>query len=708
MVVFMITFACTLASNVEAQRIATSGDAVPPKARIEAKVFHEHGGTRVDNYFWLRDRESQEVLDYVEAENRYLERMLAHIKPLQNALFEEIKGRIKQDEASVPYRQGNHYYYTRYEEGQEYAIYARKNGTLDAGEELLVDANDLAAGHSFFAIRNLEPSVDGRIIAYAEDTTGRRIYTIRFKDLESGHFLDDLIPEVTGNFVWANDNRTLFYSKQDPKTLRSDRIYRHIVGTPVSEDLLVYDETDDTFHVGVGKTRSGRYIVITSTQTVSTEVRFLDAETPEGEFTIVQPRERGLEYSVDHQGDHFLIRTNFNARNFRLMRAKVSDPGKGSWEEVIQHRPDVLLEDIDAFQDFLVVTERTDGLIRLQVRPVDGSEPHYIDFGEPAYMAFVGTNMVFDTETLRYGYTSMTTPYSVFDYGMVSHETKLMKESPVLGGFDKQDYETRRIYAAARDGMGIPISLVYRKGFEPSSSTPLLLYGYGSYGYSMDAAFASSRLSLLDRGFTFAIAHIRGGQEMGRAWYEDGKLLNKKNTFYDFIDCADFLIQNEYADSGRVFAMGGSAGGLLMGAVMNLRPGLFKGVVAQVPFVDVVTTMLDETIPLTTGEYDEWGNPNDKLYYDYMLSYSPYDQVLAANYPNLLVTSGLHDSQVQFWEPTKWVAKLRKLKTGNSLLLLHTNMDAGHGGQSGRFRQYQETALEYGFLLDLAGYSKGE
>ncbi len=553
------------------------------------------------------------------------------------------------------------------------------------------------------AVAGLQVSNDNKILAFSQDNQGRRIYTLRFKNLETGEFYGDEVAGVTSNMAWANDNKTLFYTRQDPTTLRWEKIYRHELGTEAEDDVLVFEETEDTFYTHVFRTKSKAYLVIGSTQTLSSEYRYLDANNPAGSFQVIQPRERGLEYSVNHFGDHFYIRTNLDAKNFRLMRAPVQRPGKTNWTEVIPHREDVLLEDIDIFKDFLVVTERRNGLIELRVRPWDGSGEHYIDFGEPAYLAYTTNNPEFDTKVLRYNYTSLTTPNSTYDYDMVLREKTLLKQTEVVGDFDAADYITERVYAPARDGVKVPVSIVYKKGTEINGSAPLLLYGYGSYGASMDATFSSPRLSLLDRGFVYAIAHIRGGEEMGRSWYENGKLLNKKNTFTDFIDVAEYLVDQKYADPNRLFAQGGSAGGLLMGAVINMRPDLWKGIIAQVPWVDVVTTMLDDTIPLTTSEYDEWGNPNDKEYYDYMLSYSPYDNVEAKGYPNMLVTTGLHDSQVQYWEPAKWVAKLRALKTDQNALLLKTNMDAGHGGASGRYKRYEEVAFAYAFMLDLAG-----
>jgi len=676
---------------------------VAPVARVEPETLEVHGDTRIDNYYWLKERDNPQVLDYLEAENRYTRQVMAHTNDLQEELFQEIKGRIKQDDSTPPYRDRNYYYYTRYNEGDEYPVYCRKRGSLDAPEEIILNVNELAAGHDYFQVGGrLDISEGEDILAYAYDDIGRRIYNIRFKNLETGEILPDEIKEVTGNFAWSADNRTLFYSKQDLQTLRWDRIYRHTLGTPVESDVLVYNEPDDEFYTAIYRTKSRKYLLIESEQTLSSEYRYLKADDPTGSFKVLQPREPNHEYTVDNVGNRFIIRTNLDAKNFRLMEAPVETPGKSHWKELIPHRADVLLQGFEVFDDFFVLSERKDGLIHLRVRSWDGSEDYEIDFGEPAYTVDFSTNLEMSSKALRYVYESMTTPSSIYDYNMQTQERSLIKEQPVLGGFDRENYVTERVFAPARDGARVPVSIVYRKGFKKDGSAPLLLYGYGSYGYSMDPYFSPSRLSLLDRGFVFAIAHIRGGEEMGRQWYEDGKLLHKKNTFTDFIDAAEYLLSEGFGDSRRLFAEGGSAGGLLIGAVVNMRPDLFKGVVADVPFVDVVTTMLDESIPLTTNEYDEWGNPNDSTYYAYMLSYSPYDNVEAKEYPNILVTAGLHDSQVQYWEPAKWVAKLRAEKTDNNLVLLNTNMDAGHGGQSGRFRQYKEIALEYAFLLDLA------
>lgn len=678
----------------------------PPVAKIEAKELTIHGDTRIDNYYWLRERENPEVIKYLEDENAYAAAVMAHTEPLQEKLFEEIKGRIKQDDSSVPYQKSGYYYYTRYEDGKEYPIYCRKEGSLEAEEQIMIDVNVLAEGHGFCSVRGMEVSTNNELLAWAVDYQGRRKYTLKIKNLVTREDFEDTIPEVTGNVTWANDNKTLFYTKQDPETLRSFQIYRHVLGTDPAEDVLVFQEDDVTFGCFVFKTKSEKYIIIGSNQTLSTEYRYLDADSPEGEFTVIQPRERDHEYDVDHFEGDFYIRTNMDAENFRLMKTPVTATTKDNWTEVIPHREDVFLQSYEIFKDYLVLTERKEGLRHIRIIPWNGDGEHYLKFDEPAYLAYVSINPEFDTPILRYGYQSMTTPSSTFDYNMETRERELLKEVEVLGGFDKNNYITERLFAPAADGTMIPISLVYRKGLVKDGSQPALIYGYGSYGSSMEPRFSSSRISLLDRGFTFAMAHIRGGQEMGRHWYENGKLLRKKNTFTDFNDCARFLIDQKFTSADKLFAMGGSAGGLLMGAIINMEPELYKGVIAHVPWVDVITTMLDDSIPLTTSEYDEWGNPNDKEYYDYMLSYSPYDQVEAQDYPNMLVTTGLHDSQVQYFEPAKWVAKLRTMKTDNNRLLLKTNMEAGHGGASGRYQAYKEIALDYAFMLDLLGISE--
>ncbi|MDX1502156.1 MAG: S9 family peptidase [Thermoanaerobaculia bacterium] len=676
----------------------------PPRAKKQPQELVIHGHARTDPYFWLREREDPEVIAYLEAENEYTEAALAHTAELQEKLYEEIVGRIQEIDESVPFLQNGYYYYYRYEEGGEYQIWARKKGTLDAPEEILLDGNKLAEGHEFFALRGLEVSRDNKLLAYAVDTVGRRKYERRFRDLATGEDLPDVIPDVTSNGAWANDDKTFFYTRQDPETLRWYQIKKHVLGEDPAADEVAFEETDEEFNAFVYKTKTNRYLMIGSEQTLSSEYRYLDADTPDAAWTVFLPREEEHEYSLDHFGDHFYVRTNWEAKNFRLMRRPTgSAADKGSWEEVIGHRDDVFFNGFETFRDHLVASERKDGLIQMRIMPWDGGEEHYLDFGEPAYAAYFDANEELDTQVLRYSYSSLTTPWSVYDYDMVTREKTLRKEEPVLGGFDKNDYVTERLMTPARDGVQVPISIVYRKGFTRDGSHPLLLYGYGSYGASMDASFRSYRLSLLDRGFAFAIAHIRGGQEMGRDWYEDGKLRKKMNTFTDFVDCARFLVDERYTSPERLYAEGGSAGGLLMGAVANLAPELFDGIVSHVPFVDVVTTMLDDDIPLTTSEYDEWGNPNVKEDYEYILSYSPYDNLEAKEYPHMLVTTGLHDSQVQYWEPAKYVAKLRDLKTDDNLVVLKTNMEAGHGGASGRFKRHKETALTYAFLLDLAG-----
>jgi oligopeptidase B len=675
-----------------------------PMAAVRPHRFDEHGNVRVDEYYWLRDRDNPEVIRYLEAENAYTKAVMAHTEALQERLFEELKGRVRQTDQSVPYRQGGYFYYTRLVEGKNYPIYARKRGSLDAPEEILLDGNALGEGKPFFQVMGWQVSSGEDILAFSVDTMGRRIATLRFKNLRTGELLPDVVPRVTGNMAWAEDNRTLFYTKQDSVTLRWDRIYRHVLGTDASRDELVFTEKDDQYNAFVFKTRSRRYVMIGSEQTMASEYLYVPASAPAQPFKVLIPRERGHEYSADHFGDFFYIRTNDHSSNFRLMRTPVARPGRSNWQEVLSHRTDVFFEDFTIFRDHLVLSERKDGLVHLQIRPWAGGAAHYLEFGEPAYVAYVSTNREFDTRILRYGYTSLTTPTSTYDYDMGTKQKTLLKRDEILGGFDPANYVTERLYTTARDGVRVPVSLVYRKGI--ARPAPLLLYAYGSYGSSTDPTFSSDRLSLLDRGFVYAIAHIRGGQEMGRAWYEDGKLLRKKNTFTDFIDVADDLVRRGYTSPSKLFARGGSAGGLLMGAVVNMRPELFKGVVAHVPFVDVITTMADASIPLTTSEYDEWGNPADSTYYRYMLSYSPYDQVERKAYPNLLVTAGLHDSQVQYFEPAKWVARLRAMRTDSNRLILRTNMEAGHGGSSARYKRWRDVAFEWAFLIDLAGLAQ--
>ncbi|WP_117615850.1 S9 family peptidase [Flavobacterium sp. KMS] len=674
-----------------------------PIAKEIPKSLKKHKEVRIDNYFWLNDRENPEVIDYLNQENAYYESMTAHTKDLQKALYEEMKARIKEDDESVPYFYNGYFYITRFETGKDYPIYSRKKGSLTADEEILFNCNELSVGHNYFKLGGLSISPDNKFVSFAQDLVGRRIYTIQIKNLETGEILSDKIENATGSSVWANDNKTMFYTKQDEVTLRADKVFKHKLNTDSINDVLVFEETDDTFNVSVGKEKSRKYIVISSGSTLTTEYRTLNSDNPDGEFVVFQPRVRGLEYSISHFEDHFYILTNKDkATNFKLMKTPENATGKKNWKDLIPHREDVLLEDIEIFKNYLVVEERSNGLNHIRIMPWNGEPDYYLPFGSETYSAYTTTNIDFDTDILRYGYQSLATPSSVIDFNMKTKTKEILKEQQVLGGkFDKDNYIEERIWATATDGVKVPISMVYRKGLEKNGKNPLLLYAYGSYGITMDTYFSSTRLSLLDRGFVFAIAHIRGGEDLGRQWYEEGKLLKKKNTFTDFIDCSKHVIEQKYTSPEHLYAEGGSAGGLLMGVIVNWAPELYNGVIAQVPFVDVMTTMLDSSIPLTTGEYDEWGNPNTKKYYDYMLSYSPYDNISAQKYPNMYISTGLHDSQVQYWEPAKWVAKLRNKKTNDNLLFLHTNMDAGHGGASGRFEALKELAKEFSFLLDL-------
>jgi len=683
--------------------IDTKSTMKPPVAKKINKELTAHDQTRIDPYYWLNDREDQEVITYLEDENAYTKSMLKHTDELQTELYDEIVGRIQQTDMSVPYKRNGYFYYSRYEEGMEYPIYCRKNGSLEADEEVMLNVNEMAEGYSYYQVGGLSVSHDNKIVAYGVDTVSRRKYTIYFKNLETGEIFGDAIPSTTGYAPWASDNKTVFYTRKDEVTLRPDKVYRHMLGADASLDPMIYHEEDETFRTGISLSKSMEYLMIGSFSTLSTEYRYLDASNPEGEFNIFQDRRDDLEYFVSHYQDKFYIRTNLDAKNFRLMETPLAATGLDHWKEVIPHREDVLLEDYEVFNKYLALQERANGLTELRILRHDGEKDFYIEFEEQAYVVYLSTNLDFDTDILRYGYTSMTIPNSVYDYNMKTGETELLKRQEVVGGYEPGEYYAERLFATSPDGVKVPISLVYKKGLKKDGNNPLVLYGYGSYGASMDPYFSSVRLSLLDRGFVFAIAHIRGGEEMGRQWYEDGKLLKKKNTFIDFVSCAEFLIDEEFTSREKIFGMGGSAGGLLVGAVYNMRPDLFKAMIAAVPFVDVVTTMLDESIPLTTGEYDEWGNPNEKEYYEYMLSYSPYDNVEAKDYPAMLVTTGLHDSQVQYWEPAKWVAKLRDMKTDENVLLLMTNMDYGHGGASGRFQRYKEVSLEYAFLIDQAG-----
>ena len=677
----------------------------PPVAKKIMKELTIHGHTRVDNYYWMNERENPEVIAHLEAENAYKDAVMKHTEPLQEKLFEEIKAKIKPENESVPYKKNGYYYYYKQLPGKEYDVNCRKKGSLDAEEEVILDENELAEGQEFFMLGGLSVSPNNKLIAYGVDTVSRRKYTIHFKNMETGETLEDAIPLTTGSAVWANDNKTVYYTLKDDVTLRSEKIMKHVVGTPVEDDVEVFYEDDETFSVFIFKTKSQKYLIIGSESTLTSEYQFLDADNPEGDFKVIQPRERGLEYSVDHFGNEFFIRTNLDALNFRLMKTPVTATEKENWTEVIPHRNDVFFDNFEILKDYLVVTERIEGINQLRVIPWNGEE-YFIEFDEEVYTVSPNVNLDFDTDVFRFSYTSLTTPNSIYDYNLKTKERTLLKQEEILGGFNKDDYETKRIYATAGDGTKIPMSIVYKKGMVKNGDNPTLLYGYGSYGITYNPSFSLRRLPLLDRGFVYAIAHIRGSQINGRQWYEDGKLLKKMNTFTDFNDCAQFLIDDGYTNSEKLFAMGGSAGGLLMGACINLRPDLYKGVIAAVPFVDVVTTMLDESIPLTTSEFDEWGNPKIEKYYYYMLSYSPYDNVEAKDYPALLVTTGLHDSQVQYWEPAKWVAKLRELKTDDNPLLFHINMDYGHGGASGRYEWIKETALEYAFIFDQLGITE--
>nr|WP_315007232.1 S9 family peptidase [uncultured Capnocytophaga sp.] len=675
----------------------------PPKAPKKEKILEIHSDKRIDNYFWLNQRDTPEVLDYLNAENDYFLSQTKHTEAFQERLFQEMKARIKEDDESVPYKYNGYWYYTRFEKGKEYPIYLRKKDQEGAVEEILFEVNEMAKGYKFYQFAEFSVSPDNKWVSFSIDTRGRRMYSLFIKNIETGEILSTEIKNTDGSSCWANDNKTIFYTKIHSQTLRSYRIYRHQIGQEPKRDTLIFEEKDDTFNIGIFKSKSQKYLVIQSESTLSSEYQILDANTPFEKFKIFHPRERGLEYDIAHYGDYFYIINNSDeATNFKLDRTPVERTEKTHWENVIAHRENTLLEDIEIFKDYLVISERYNGLSRIRMITWDGLQDKYLPFDNETYTASIGLNLDFDTEVLRYTYSSMTTPYSVIDYNMRTGESEVKKEQEILSSdFKKENYQSHRLWATAPDGAQIPISLVYRKGIELDGKNPLLLYGYGSYGITIDPSFSTTRLSLLDRGFIFAIAHIRGGEYLGRPWYEQGKLLQKKNTFSDFIACATHLIKEKYTSSEHLYAIGGSAGGLLMGAVINQAPELFHGIIASVPFVDVVTTMLDDSIPLTTGEYDEWGNPNDQEYYNYMKSYSPYDNVEAKNYPNILVLTGYHDSQVQYWEPAKWVAKLRELKTDNNKLLFYTDMSSGHSGASGRYESLKEIAREYTFLLDL-------
>ena len=683
----------------------------PPVANTKPYQRTIHGDTVTDNYYWMIDyfkkgRDSSKVVDYLKAENAYLDTMMSGTKQFREQLYAEMKARIKEKDESVPVFKNGYFYYHRTEEGKEYYKYCRKKGSLDAQEEILLDVDEMAKGHAYYDVEGAEISEDNGLLAYSVDAVSRMEYTIYIKNLETGEIYKDAIKRTEGDPVWANDNKTLFYTSKNPVTLLSEKIKRHLLGTDPSTDVTVYEEKDKSNYIGVHKSKNDRYILINSEATLSAEMRFIDANEPLSAFKSFQPRMKDVLYEVTPLADKFLMRTNWNATNFRLMECPLDKTGSENWKEVIPHRNDVLLEGIEEFKDFIVIEERKDGLIKMRVRSLKDGTEHYLDFGEASYAANFGSNPEYNSKTLRYSYSSLTTPRSVYDYDMATKEKKLMKQQEVLGDYDHNNYVTERLYATAKDGTRIPISLVYKKGFERNGKAPLLLYGYGAYGSTNDPDFSSTRLSLLNRGFVYAIAHVRGGEEMGRQWYLDGKLMKKKNSFTDFIDCAEYLLKEKYTGKEHLYAEGASAGGLLMGAVVTMAPDLWHGVIAEVPFVDVINTMMDESIPLTTNEFDEWGDPKGKEAYFYMKSYSPYEHVEHRSYPNLLVKTGLHDSQVQYFEPAKWVAKLRAMKTDKNILLLHTNMDFGHGGASGRFDDLKDLALNYAFLFALEGIDK--
>jgi len=666
------------------------------------EYFHEeHGDRRYDPYYWLNNKEDQEMLDYLNQENAYTESVMADTVEFEQKLYEEMLGRIKQQDESVPYFKNDYWYYTRFEEGKEYPIYCRKETSLDNDEQIMLNVNELAEGYEYYQVGGLSISEDNQWLAYGVDTQSRRIYTIYFKNLLSGELSSYSIQNTTGSVVWSANNDIVFYTTKNETTLRSDTIHRYNRSTQTS--VAIFHEEDETFYAHIHKTKSRKYLVIGATSTLTSEYRIVEADQPENEFRIFQKRVRGMEYGIAHFEDRFYILTNWDATNFRLMRCNLTETNRENWVDVVAHRKDILLEGMELFNDFMVLEERINGLTQIRVQQFSTQSDYYIDFPEETYTSGTSVNPEYNSEILRFGYTSLTTPSSTFDFNMVSKEKTLLKQIEIVGGYNSDDYQSERLYITARDGVEVPVSLVYKTEFPPSPSTPLLLYGYGSYGHSMDPYFSSLRLSLLNRGIAFAIAHIRGGEDMGRSWYDDGKLLKKKNTFYDFIDIAEGLISEDYTSPKHLYAMGGSAGGLLMGAVVNMRPELWNGIMAAVPFVDVVTTMLDESIPLTTGEFDEWGNPKSEEYYRYIKEYSPYDNVEAKDYPNMLVTTGFHDSQVQYWEPAKWVAKLRDMKTDDNILLFKTEMAFGHSGASGRFQRIKEVALEYAFLLNLEG-----
>ncbi|MEJ6698318.1 MAG: S9 family peptidase [Flavobacteriaceae bacterium] len=676
---------------------------IPPVADKIPVSFKKFNDIRIDDYYWLKERENPEVIDYLERENDYYEKMTSHTLDLQNKLFKEIKDKIKEDDESVPYFLNGYWYKTKYKEGLDYPVYTRFKDSLNNKEEILFDCNELAKKHDYFNLSNFQISPDNKIVAFSTDVVSRRLYSVQFKNLVTGKVYSDKIINSSGSFAWANDNSTLFYTSRDVNTLRNDKIFKHVLNTDYKNDELVYFEKDETFYTNVSKSKSKKFIIISSFSTLTSEFQFLPADNINESFKLFNKRKRGVEYSINHYDDHFYIITNKDkAYNYKLMKTKISETSSENWTDVVEHRKNVLIEGIDIFKDHLVVSERVDGLNRINIKKWDDSENYFLNFDNETFSSNTTTNLDFNSKKLNYAYNSLNEPYSVIEFDMITKEKTVLKQHKVLDkNFSKDNYVTERIWADSQDGNQIPISLIYKKGIKRDGSNPLLIYGYGSYGNTIDPSFSISRLSLLDRGFIYAISHVRGSEYLGRDWYENGKLLNKKNSFNDFVDSTKFLISEGYTSAEHCYAYGGSAGGLLMGAVINMAPELYNGVIAAVPFVDVITTMLDETIPLTTSEYDEWGNPNQKEYYEYMMSYSPYDNVSKLKYPNLLVTTGLHDSQVQYWEPAKWVAKLRDYKQDQNYLFLNTNMETGHGGSSGRFEAIKDLAKEYAFLFDL-------
>jgi oligopeptidase B len=702
---------CNNKSTLKQTSYNWPADIAPPVCEIKPTALTAHGDTRTDNYYWLNDffkkgPDSTKAVDYLAAENKYYDTMMSGTKALQEKLYLEMKARIKEKDESVPFFKQGYFYYSRQVEGKDYFVYCRKKGTLDAAEEVLLDVNAMAEGHNYFSATGFAISPDNNLLAYGVDMLSRREYTIHIKNLQTGEIYKDAITDTEADPVWANDNKTIFYTAKNPVTLLSEKIKKHELGTDAGQDKVVYEEKDPSNYIGVSKTKSDKYILITSQATLSSEIKWINADKPGDAFAVFQPRIKEVLYDVDHANNQFYIRTNLHAKNFKIVTCPEDKKDTSNWKDMVPHSDSILVQNFELFKNFMTVSERINGLTQLHIISLKDNASHYLAFDEPAYTASIGTNADYNTDVLRFNYTSLTTPASVYDYSMVSKEKKLMKQQEVVGDFKVGDYTTERAFATAKDGTKIPVSVVYKKGFNKDGNAPLLLYAYGSYGASTDAAFSSIRLSLLNRGFAFAIAHIRGGQEMGRYWYEDGKMMKKKNTFTDFIDCAQWLLDNKYTSTKHLYINGGSAGGLLMGAVVNMRPDLWNGVIAAVPFVDVVTTMSDASIPLTTNEYDEWGNPANKESYAYMKSYSPYDNVEKKAYPNILVTTGLHDSQVQYFEPAKWVAKLRTMKTDSNKLFLYTNMEAGHGGASGRFKPLKDKAREYAFFLALEGIAE--